>query len=658
MKNISRMGAWMNHTAVLAIIFTSFFSTQASAVLTPIKYFAESVKFTQVKISPNGQYLAVTAPVNDQTVLVTMTTEGMEPIEMIRFGSSYHINQFHWANNERIVFTKSIKRGTHAREANYGQIYAANFDGSKFESLFGYDVAYKQIGTHINKSHKANRAWGSVETLLKNNPKNIIISARRWDSKLDAPIDIYKLNIYTGKKKRIGRTPIGNGNVYINDAGKLELMSGLTRQGIYTVFRHVNNKWEALSFGEGQPQMINFYKGAIFGSVYTKAILHESIEAIYKYDIENASYEMMYRYNEVEPTVLLHPISGVAFGVATNDGKLNYHYFDRNSSWSLKHRLLRKSFPEHTIDIVSATDDEKLAIVLIRNDKDAGTYYIYDSEQSHLRFLESRRPSINPKDMMAKEAIKYTSRDGATIRGFLTRPLTAGGNKFPMVVLVHGGPFGVQDTWTFDTEVQLLASRGYGVLQINYRGSGGYGQQYENAGNQKMGTLIQQDIIDGTRWAVSTYNLNSNKICIMGTSFGGYSALMAPTIEPTVFSCAIAISGVYDWVAQNKDADYVKIESVKNILKEIQGNEQLLKEHSPIHRLDQFNIPLLLVHGGQDQRTTPEQFDQLSKALLKKNADFETLFKKKEGHGFFDPNNRLELYTRVLAFIDKHIGTQ
>ncbi len=623
----------------------------------PVSYFAERPKFTQVKISPKGQYLAVTAPVNDQTVLITMDLETMKPIKVLRFGTGYHINTYDWANDERLVFTKVKKRGTHAQEANYGQIYAANFDGGKFKGLFGYDIGTKQAGTRINQSHKADWASAWIQSLLRHDSKNIIILISKWESDVDTPLEIHKLNIYSGKRKRIARTALGNGYVYVNEAGKPELMSGVTRKGENKVYRFIDKTWQAISVPDDLPQMIDFYKGDTEEVVYTHAFRENMTAAIFKYNINDVKFEMVYQNDVVDPEIMLHPTSGEAFGVVTYNDKLKYKYFDKNAPWSYTHRTLRGSFPGNAIDIVSVTDDGQKLIVLVSSDKDAGTYYLFDKEKSELRFLESRYSNIDPGLMKAKNPINFTSRDGETIRGFLTKPSEDDSRKFPLVVLVHGGPFGVQDTWSFDNEVQLLASRGYGVLQVNYRGSGGYGERYERSGWQKMGTLIQRDIIDGAKWATDTYSIDPKKVCIMGTSFGGYSALMAPIVEQGVFSCSIAISGVYDWVEQNQDADYVKVSSVKSNLDAMHGTEEILREQSPIHQLDRFTIPLFLVHGGQDQRTTPEQFDRLKKALKKQSAEFETLYKKEEGHGFFDPKNREELYTRALAFLDKHIGT-
>ncbi len=641
--------------ACIIVICTSFFTYQLNAELVPLRYFAENPKFTQIKISPDGTYLAVTAPLNNQTVLITMISDSMKPVDVLRFGKSYHINEYHWANNDRLVFKKHQQLGAFAAGKYYHQIYAANVDGKKFEAVFGHDVGAKRSTSGRYRWEQPARAWGEILTLLKSDAQHIIISAQWWSSDADEPKTIYKLNIYNGERERIGNTALGNSFVYVNENGFPELMSGYNRQGAYNLSRFINNSWQTVNNHNNLPTMIRFYRANTSDIVYTYAVRSNATAAIYRYNIVTANLDMAYQHETVDPEILLHPVSNEAFGVKTYSDKLNYHYFDRSTPWSYTHRTLRDAFPGQAVDIVSATDGGQKAIVLVSSDKNPGAYYLYDSKKSELRFLESKRPNINPDMMMPKLPIQFTSRDGAIIRGFMTKP--SDNVNFPMVVLVHGGPFGIKDTWTYDSEVQLLANRGYGVLQVNYRGSGGYGQHYETAGSQKMGTLIQQDIVDGTRWAVEAYELDKNKVCIMGSSFGAYSALMAPIREQDVFSCSIAISGVYDWVKQDKEADYADIDSIQKSIKKHHGNDQLLRQQSPIHQLDKFNIPLLLVHGGKDQRTTPKQFKRLKKALKKQNADFETLYKKEEGHGFFDTDNREELYSRIISFLDKNIGS-
>lgn len=202
----------------------------------------------------------------------------------------------------------------------------------------------------------------------------------------------------------------------------------------------------------------------------------------------------------------------------------------------------------------------------------------------------------------------------------------------------------------------MLANNGYAVMQVNFRGSGGYGLIYEEVAYQKRHSLIQQDIIDGTLYAQSRPEIAKNKACIMGTSFGGYSAVMAPTIKQDLFKCSITIAGPYNLVTQYEEADYSSIDSTRSLAAIMYGSDKtLLSAQSPINHLDKFNIPVLIVHGGKDERVPPEQAFELKAALDKANKPYQWLYKKSEGHGFYNEKNRMELYQQSLEFLAKHL---
>jgi acylaminoacyl-peptidase len=226
-----------------------------------------------------------------------------------------------------------------------------------------------------------------------------------------------------------------------------------------------------------------------------------------------------------------------------------------------------------------------------------------------------------------------------------------------MVVLPHGGPHGVRDYWAFSPDVQVLASRGYAVLQVNYRGSGGYGRDFLYAGYGKWGTLMQDDLTDATLWAIDAGIAHRDRVCIYGASYGGYAAMMGVVREPDLYQCAIAYVGVYDLELMFEKGDIPDRDTGVTFLKEAVGeDEQDLRSRSPVHNLHRLKAPVFIVHGGEDFRVDVEHAYRLRDRLDELGKPYEWMLKEKEAHGFYRPENRLELYERMLAFLGKYIG--
>lgn len=281
---------------------------------------------------------------------------------------------------------------------------------------------------------------------------------------------------------------------------------------------------------------------------------------------------------------------------------------------------------------------------------------MFDTEKKALRFILKAKPWLDSEKLTATEPFKVKSSDGVELHGYLTKPKNSKG-KLPLIVYPHGGPHGPRDYWQYSDDVQLLASRGYAVLQVNFRGSGGYGSQFETSGYHHWGDLIQQDIIEATEWAAKVPDIDENRICIYGASFGGYSALMAPTIKSDLFKCSIGYVGVYDLNLLWDDGDIQKMNYGETFLaKAIGEDKESLNLFSPSHLKSRLKTPTFLIHGKEDERAPVSHFYAMKKSLEKSKTPVETMLVNGEGHGFYQEENRQEMYERLLAFLDKHIG--
>jgi len=243
-----------------------------------------------------------------------------------------------------------------------------------------------------------------------------------------------------------------------------------------------------------------------------------------------------------------------------------------------------------------------------------------------------------------------------TLYGYYTAPVGGGTGPRPMVVMPHGGPFGPYDSWGFDGEVQFLASRGYGVLQVNYRGSGGRGDKFEEQAYKQWGGMIQDDITDGVKYAIDAKLADPAKICMYGGSFGGYSALMQPILNPGMYKCAIGYVGVYDLALLNKSKESENEDVERFFGRSLGDDAAALAKASPALRAKEIKVPVMLVHGKADDNVRLNQFKTMDAALRDIGQPAETFLAAGEGHGFSNPDNIAELYRRMEKFLDKYIG--
>src|SRR5690606_19727883 len=287
----------------------------------------------------------------------------------------------------------------------------------------------------------------------------------------------------------------------------------------------------------------------------------------------------------------------------------------------------------------------------VYSDRDPGQVYLFDRKTGQARFLLASRDWIKPAQMSPMKPVQVKTRDGLVIHGYLTVPAGSDGKGLPLIVNPHGGPHGPRDEWGFNPEVQLLANRGYAVLQMNYRGSGGYGSSFESAGYRKWGTTMQDDLTDSVRWAIAQGIADPNRVCIYGASYGGYAALMSVVREPDLYKCTVGYVGVYDLAAQY-DAEFTASERGRNYLRDVYPPTAAERnQQSPAYGADRVNASILLVHCRKDFRVTINSMYFLISQLAKlgKKPDG-WIVEKKEAHGFRVLDNNINLYTKMLAF--------
>jgi dipeptidyl aminopeptidase/acylaminoacyl peptidase len=380
------------------------------------------------------------------------------------------------------------------------------------------------------------------------------------------------------------------------------------------------------------------------------------VNALYRYHLETGSVDKLYQHDTYDIEFLIPDFADrdVA-GVRVYAVKPEYHWLDPENATAKTYGELQRAFPGQSLFITSVTDDERIAIVYVSSDTNPGDYYKLDRSARKVDYIMPSRGWVDPAKMSHVEAVAFQARDGVALHGYLTRPKDAPG-PYPLIVLPHGGPHLVRDTWEFDPEVQLLAHHGYAVLQVDFRGSGGYGLPFSRSGYRQWGATMQDDLTDATRWAVAQGITTDDNICIYGSSFGGYAALMGAAREPTLYRCAAGGFGVYDLELMFERGDTQASEWGEEYLEDVLGTDpESLRARSPAYLADRIQAPVLLIHGQEDWRADISHATRMRSALERAGKNVTWLALAGEGHGIYNEKNREEAYGTLLAFFGKHL---
>jgi dipeptidyl aminopeptidase/acylaminoacyl peptidase len=342
-------------------------------------------------------------------------------------------------------------------------------------------------------------------------------------------------------------------------------------------------------------------------------------------------------------------------GVAYVTDRLHYHFFD--SDREALQRNLEERLSGYEVSVASMSRDENKVLVRTYSDKSRGSYYFYNQLNGDFKKLVNVSPWLNEEHLVDMKPITYTSRDGLIIHGYLTLPRTETLRNLPVVVNPHGGPW-ARDVWGFNPEVQFLANRGYAVLQVNFRGSTGYGKKFWKAGFKQWGRKMQDDITDGVNYLIREGIADPNRIAIYGGSYGGYAVLAGLTFTPHMYAAGIDYVGVSN-IFTLLETIPPYWEQGRQMLYEMIGDpekdRELLQGVSPVFHADQIRAPLLVAQGANDPRVKKAESDQIVEALRKRGVDVQYIIKENEGHGFRNEENRFDLYREMEKFLAKHL---
>ena len=602
----------------------------------PLEDFFKNPEKSSYQISPDGSFYSFMAPYKKR-MNIFIQKIGDSSASQLTFEEARDIAGYFWPNNEQIVFLKD-----EAGDENF-HLFGVNIDGSNPIGFTDFEGVRAQI----------------IDD-LPDQKDFVVIGLNKRNKQV---FDPYRLNLKTGEISMLAENP-GNiqGWMFDHD-GKLRLATAIVDGVNQSILYRENEEDEfktiiTTNFKEGfNPQFFTFDNKNIIGS----SNLGRDKSAIVEFDPVTAKeVKVLYANDDYD-------VNGVGYSrkrkVITaayfESWKSERHYFDSTSKATFE--KIQKQLAGYEIGITGVNKDENILILRTYSDKSLGAYYIYNSEDDKMEKIVDVSPWIDENEMSNQLPIAYQSRDGLKINGYLTLPKgynMENAKNLPVVINPHCGPW-ARDSWGFNPEIQFLANRGYAVLQMNFRGSTGYGRKFFESSFKKWGREMQDDITDGTQWLIDKGIADSTRIAIYGGSYGGYATLMGLVKEPKMYAAGVDYVGVSNMFTFMKTIPPYwepMLEMMYEMVGDVEKDSTMLREVSPVFHVDKIKAPLFIAQGANDPRVNVDESDQMVRAMKEKGIEVEYLVKKDEGHGFRNEENRFEFYRAMEKFLNLQLS--
>lgn len=617
----------------LIILLIAGCRSQPKVEIVPVETFFKSAQQANYRISPNGKFLAFLQPYQGKLNVFVRSVDDTLVTQLTAF-RDVSVRSCNWAGNNKLLCIKEKD------SLNSYATFLINKDGGK----------------SILVQNKPNTRVKILDGAVHNSKVLIAVNDRD-----ESFFDVYKLDVSTGEKKLFVKN---SGNIiswFADNEGNVNLAIG--GDGVNETVYYRKNAEEAF-----KPIISNNFKNTLkplgFAKdkrcIYALSNLKRDKLALVKWDcFTGKELDVIYENRNADIMEVCNSgITGEPVAVTYEVERRNTHFL--KDDCKKMYQAIANKLPGQEIQV---TDKDSLGqnfIIKAYTDRNPGAYYIYNARQSQLKKLSEINPKINPDNMCEMQGISYKTRDGLTIHGYLTLPLGKDKTNLPCVVLPHQGP-STRNVWGYAPEVQFLANRGYAVLQMNFRGSTGYGKAFQNAGFKQWGTKIQDDIFDGVNWLIANEIANPQQIGVFGYGFGGYSALNQVIKHPKTYKCGASYSGYINLFTYLKGFPaYFK--PYKLMLNEIIGNPETdieyLKRSSPIFQVEQISTPIFIAQGAKDSKVNVTETNQFVKELRKKNVPVNYILNEDETQLFKDSEHKFQLYKQLGDFLDTYLKGQ
>jgi dipeptidyl aminopeptidase/acylaminoacyl peptidase len=647
-------------------------ATATAPARPPIDDFFENPAFSGAQLSPNGKYLAVRIGARDKRDRLAVVTLADNSVKVIGNFSDADIGSFEWVNDERVAFTatdRSVAQG----DVRYAPgLYAINRDATNFRQLVSRSGAAFIVYNSMGSRAADLLPWNTYMLGQKNAQDSeyiYVVNPKRTGPGNVGDIGLQRLNTLTGRVKGFGSPGDSRGWLLDNngeprltttvDKGvtSIQYLDPATREWrkLVSFDTYVGGKgaFSPLAFGpDGTLYVVN-HSGRDKSTVHTFDFATNTVDKKPLVELEGYDFHgsLIISRNKVLGVRYLTDAQGTV-------------WFDADMK-AMQAKI--DTMLPNTINLLTVPARPEAPFVLVRSYSDLfpSRTFLYNSDSKELTVVGAAYPHIQAAQMAHQKLVHYKARDGLDIPAWLTVP-QGGGKNLPMVVLVHGGPYVRGNSWGWNPDSQFLASRGYVVLEPEFRGSTGFGSKLFRAGWKQWGLKMQDDIADGTRWAIAEGTADPKRVCIAGASYGGYATLMGLINDPDLYKCGIDWVGVTDinllydghWNFTSDLPEGWKQYGMPQLVGDQVRDAEQLKATSPLLRAAEIKQPLLLAYGGADMRVPLPHGTKFYKAVKEGNPNVEWVEYEDEGHGWALPKTRVDFWNRVEKFLDKNIGPQ
>jgi dipeptidyl aminopeptidase/acylaminoacyl peptidase len=639
--------------AIAASVLLSFCAADVAAQALSADDFTKRPEAWEVALSPSGKYVAMAVPTPDgMETRLEIVEIATGKSKVLRFGPQQQVSDIVWTSDEQVVVSRAEMEPLKARPTTAGELYTTDVNGKNQDVLFGW------VPDRENKRGKRkDDGWSVVTQVLVDEPGMALVDFTCWNCGDEPDTVIFRVDTRTGERKEIERgDKLASYQFDRTGEARLRTTWSDDDQPILSYRRHKGDDWAPLpkSIAGRLIGLARFDKDN--NTVY--ALVSDSKEPLqaYRIDLEAGTRTKLAGDPDVGVSGFMYEgLGGKPFAVLYDAYKPTFQYIDPESDWAKLHASLLRYFPGQLVTFRSFSRDGNKIALGVQSDRNLGSYYLYDRSTKLLQKIIDYKPWLKPENMAPMRPFEFTNREGQKLFGFYT---AKGTGPKPLVVMAHGGPFGIYDSWGFDDQVQYLADHGYAVLQVNYRGSGGRGEGFQESGWKGWGTTIHNDVTDAVHWAIDQKLADPQRICTFGASFGAYTALIQPILNPGLYKCAIGYSGVYDLslLQKTKKNRGMNDRGMRFFERTMGTDAAMLAKYSPDDRAAELNVPVMLVHGTDDKNTDINQYKAMNNALHDAGKNAETYLVSGEGHGFVKPEHQAELFRRVTAFLDQYIG--
>ncbi len=617
----------------------------------PTSAFAKRSMLRDAVLSPDGDRLAIKTTIRGRDVIAVFDAATKEMTHTLDTSAAGWLNWIQWAGNDRILY--SVLGNSHSKPQKF------LLTGRWATSLMGYDLP-----TRTTRFVGFEKQGFEGDDILYTDPAGAyVILSMAHDVGDDPHVYRYPLDGRgAAGVERVQERRKGIDEWWADDAGVVRLGARWRNKTDYAFFYRgsAQEDWAEVTKVHRDASdeldnwdMLSLRAGSDMG--YALVRNAEGRKVLRQFDYRSgAPGDVVFAHPTREVTGVELAQDGTLMAAHYVDGAPGTHWFD--AGLRDLERQLTGALGTGRVRLTSFDNGRRL-LVWHGDADDPGAIYIYTPATKALDLFDEFRPEIDFAQLAGMQAVTFTARDGTPIESFLTLPKGGPKTDLPLILLPHGGPYGIQDMQVYNDEVQLLANRGYAVLQPNFRGSGGYGDRFEKLGEGQIGRKMQDDLDDAMDWAVAQGFANPERVCVVGGSYGGFAALWSVIRNPERYRCAASWAGVTDFDAQLKyDRDFLERRVRKRWQAQVEGDlsTMRLSEISPTKQIARLTRPVLLAHGTRDARVPFDQFELFRDAAKKHGKPIDTLVLEGQGHSFDNAGSEQAWYDALLAFLQKN----